>query len=123
MNFKILLIAPYNTTNIINDNIDINVVLPSGDVYFATLFTIANIQSLLKSSTDGYFNAADMIIVEELTIPTIRFVVNNIIQNKCLDLVMSKIGVIKEVLPDILTYEEIEDFGCPVKGIKATGCP
>jgi len=118
MNFKVLLIAPYETTNVLNDNIDLNVIIPSGEVYFATFFTISNIQSLLNESSDGYFDAQDMVVVKDLTIFTIRFVIGNIIRNDRLNLVMSKIGLIHEVLPDVSTYEEIRDFGNPLYGIK-----
>src|ERR1700761_2364920 len=106
MDFKVLLIAPYENIDILNDNIDINVVLPTGDVYSATLFTIANIQAMLEKSDDGYFNSEDMIIVKELTVPTIRFAINNIINNGSIELTMSKVGHIQDVLPGILTYEE-----------------
>jgi hypothetical protein len=118
MEFKILLTTPYEYINILNDNIDINVILPTGEVYFGVFFSIANIQNLLEKSDSGYFNSEDMIIVKELTVPTIRYAVTNIINNGVIELVMSKIGYIKSVLPGISTYEEIKDFGCPLYGLK-----
>ncbi len=43
MRFKIIFPTGYQVADIFNDNIDINVVLENGDVFFGTLFTISNL--------------------------------------------------------------------------------
>ena len=118
MDFKILFIAPHDAVDILNDNIDVNLILSTGEVYFAVLFTIMNIQTLLKESKEGFIYSTDMIIVNDLSMQTIRSVFNNILQSKIIENCMIKIGYIKDVLPNVVSYEEINDFGSPKYGIR-----
>ncbi len=62
-----------------NDNVDVEVKLPGGSRYSATFFTPANIVAIMEryratgECRDGlYFWTIDMIIVERLTLSTIR---------------------------------------------------
>lgn len=71
-----------------NDNIDIKVYFADGRSYSATLFTLKNIRSLMKRYKDTgeclsglYFYAADMVIVERLTIEVIERVVDGLIES------------------------------------------
>ena len=73
-------IDPYNS------NVDVEVVLNSGDRYGATFFTLQNIQYLMeqyalsKECKGGlYFWAADMIVVRELTDDVIRETIEGLI--------------------------------------------
>jgi hypothetical protein len=53
MNFKIYFPASYLVKDIYNDNIDINVILEDGQVFFATFFTLQNIQWLIAKALSG----------------------------------------------------------------------
>jgi len=101
-NFKILFPAGYNITEITDDNIDVNVILSNGFVYFATFFTISNIKNLMNK--DLYFWSTDMIVVKNLEKETIKKIVLNIIDEELLETSFSKIGTIKEI------YSENENF-------------
>ncbi len=71
-----------------NDSIDVVVYDADGLIYTATLFTLKNIETLLErwrstgECLNGkYFWAADMLIVEKLTVETIESVVDGLIES------------------------------------------
>jgi hypothetical protein len=105
--FKIIFPSGYDVKNINNDNIDINVVLPNERVYFATLFTLQNIQMLMQSSELSYFWSTDMIIVKNLEKETIKKAVTQIIAEFHLEVSFSQIGTIKDVYPPKKTYGDL----------------
>lgn len=107
--FKIVFPAGYNIQNVYNDNIDINVVLPDKTVFFATFFTILNIQTLIKNDDSSYFWSEDMVLVKDLKKETIREAVSSIIEDGYLEFSFSKIGTIENVYPKKKYYEEILD--------------
>lgn len=110
MKYKVLVFASHDDINPSDDNIDINVVLSNGDVYFATLFTADNIVQLLKNAEGGYVYAVHMIIVKDLTVASIKEVVTNIIQEKRINSAMSKIGTIAQVGPDANSFDDVTKF-------------
>jgi hypothetical protein len=86
--FQYELIGNPNDINIDNDNIDIYVTLENGKKYFATLFTIKNIEEIMKrheqsgESANGiYFWSANMCIVKSLDDDTINRSIQNMISD------------------------------------------
>jgi hypothetical protein len=97
MPFKIVFPVPYQVTDIYDDNIDVNIVLSNGDVYFATLFTLKNIRKLLIINSEIYFWFADMLIVEDLSYQKIHKVVETVLNDGYFEKAFSKIGTISTV--------------------------
>ena len=95
MKYKILYPTGYQVKDILNDNIDVNIIFENGDTYFATLFTIKNIEHLMKNAINEiekkHFWATDMIIVKDLrqnTInETIDYLINTNDLNDCFTLI------------------------------------
>jgi hypothetical protein len=106
--FKILLPSGYDVKDINNDNIDINVVLQDGGVYFATFFTILNIQTLMMNDGSPYFWSTDMIILKDLNIETIKKTVSKIIDDELLEVSFSKIGMIERIYSETISFEELK---------------
>ncbi len=83
MKYKIFYPTGFQVKDILNDNIDINIIFENGDTYFATLFTIKNVEYLMKTATNEiekkYFWATDMIIVKDLMEKTINETIEHII--------------------------------------------
>lgn len=109
MNFKITFPGGYNVVNFINSNIDVNITLPTGKVYFATFFTILNVEYLLECGNDEYFWAADMLIVRNLEKATIRSSVSKIIEEHYQDVVFSEIGSVESIF-ELKSYDDILDM-------------
>ncbi|SFN21147.1 hypothetical protein SAMN05421594_1494 [Chryseobacterium oleae] len=105
--FKIIFPGGYNINDYYDDNLDLNIILPTGRVFFSTFFTILNIKNLLEKDSRLYFWSIDMLIVKDLKKETIRNVIFNIIDDGYLESVCSDIGEIHEVFPDIKSYSDI----------------
>ena len=105
--FKIIFPSGYAIQNITNDNIDVNVILSNGSVYFATVFTILNIQSLMTNEEALYFWSMDMIVIKDLAKETIRNAVAKIIEDGYLEYSFSKIGTIDSVYPGKELFKDI----------------
>jgi len=109
MKFKILFPSGYRITDVLNDNIDINIVLENEDVFFGTLFTVSNINYLMsKESGITFFWATDMVIVTNLEIKTIHEAISQLISSGNFDQAFSKIGDVKSVYSQDLNFEKIE---------------
>jgi len=89
--------APYQVRDIYNDNLDLNIVLENGEVYFGTLFTLQNIKDLMESDSDIYFWSTDMLILRDLSYDSISIVVKKLLEDGTLKQVFSKIGTIDSV--------------------------
>lgn len=50
----------YQVKDVFNDNIDIHIILESGEVYTAVLFALANIKDLMSKKTYDYWCAEDI---------------------------------------------------------------
>lgn len=109
MDYKIVFPTGYNDVNQLNDNIDINIILSNGDVYWGTLFTIRNIQFLLQKEAGSCFWATNMLIVKDLRKETLREAIAETLEDKYFEKVFSKIGDIKKQYPG-LTFDEISDM-------------
>ncbi|NSL88295.1 hypothetical protein ECE50_015755 [Chitinophaga sp. Mgbs1] len=106
--YKIRFPAGYTINDIHNDNIDLHVILPDGDVYFATFFTLLNIKSLMEKDHITYFWATDMVIVADLRKETIKSAVQQFVVDECIATVLTKIGNIQSVYGSDMSYAEIE---------------
>ncbi|MDN5285642.1 MAG: hypothetical protein JWR38_1916 [Mucilaginibacter sp.] len=109
MDFKITFPGGYNETNKLDDNIDVHIVLKSGDVFVSSLFTLSNIQKLITQFNSVSFWASDMIIVKDLSHETIRDAIQEIIDDEYLEHACTHIGRIEKRYPGI-TFEEIPDM-------------
>lgn len=92
-----------------DDNIDVHIVLETGDVFVASLFTVSNIQKLINQFNSASFWASDMIIVKDLSYETIRNAIQEIIDDEYLQHACTHIGRIEKRYPGI-TFEEIKDM-------------
>jgi hypothetical protein len=81
VDFKIIYPAGYQIANIYNDNIDVNIVLSDGSVYFGTFFTLASIQDLIIQNEYSYFWCTNLVIVENLSENAIYKAVLNIMND------------------------------------------
>ncbi len=97
MLFKIMFPASYQVSDIYNDNLDLNIVLENGEVYFGTLFTLQNIKHLMESNYDIYFWSTDMLILKDLSYESIFIVVEKLLNDGILKQVFSKIGTIETI--------------------------
>ncbi len=80
-----------------DDNVDVEIKLDSGEMFYATFFTITNIASLFKKNRDTgeckeglYLWASDMILVEKLSESVIRNTIDDLIKAGELDMACSK---------------------------------
>lgn len=108
--FKVIFPSGYQTTDVFNDNIDINLVLENGKVFFATLFTLENIKYLMMKDRASYFWSTDLIIVSDLKKETIRLAISEIIQQGSIASAFSEIGTIESIMPKAKSYHDIVDM-------------
>ena len=87
----------HRVADIFNGNIDIHIILSNDDVYVATLFTLKNIEMLMRRDESSYFWASDMIIVPDLSHSTIRKAIQEALDDGYFENVCSKIGTVKTV--------------------------
>lgn len=73
--FKVVFPSGYNINDYYDDNIDLNIVLPTGRVFFSTFFTILNINNLIQKDNALYFWSTDMIVVKDLKKDTISSII------------------------------------------------
>ncbi|MDO6433019.1 hypothetical protein Q4E93_20595 [Flavitalea sp. BT771] len=109
MKFKCHFPAGYTATNISNDNIDINVVTEDENVYFATLFTLENIHSLMAKDESPYFWATNMLIVKDLSLYSIRSAIDRIVNDGYLESAACKIGDTQKVFGETYTFDSLPD--------------
>lgn len=109
MPFKIIFPAPYQVTDIYDDNLDVNIVLSNGDVYFGTLFTLKNIQKLMITNNEIYFWSTDMLIVKDLSYQRIHQAIETVLNDGYFEMAFSKIGTIKTVYSHFRWKEYADD--------------
>ena len=107
--FKISFPSTYSIEDISNSNIDMMVVFDDDTVYYATLFTVCNIQELMEKNNEVYFWAQDMFIVKDLAITTIRDAVEKSIKDEYFCFIFDKIGTIQNIYGKNMTYEQLVD--------------
>lgn len=110
MVYKILCPGGYTIDDTNDANIDIHVIMRNGDVYFATVFTLANVERLIQKNGKLYFWAADMVIVESLDIPNLKNAIKQIIDADHLEVAFDKIGNIKDVYPNSPLFEQLKSL-------------
>lgn len=106
--FKGIFPGGYQVKDIHNDNIDVNIIFENGDVYFATFFTLRNVESLMVKDQDIYFWATDLIIIKDLRRETIREAIAKIVSDGYTD-AFCKIGTIQTVYSEG-TFPELDDW-------------
>jgi len=109
MDYKIRFPAGWTVIDAFNDNIDINVVLENGEVYWGTLFTPQNIKNLMEKEGNSFFWSIYMVIVSELNPKNIHDLIDSIVDGGVIDQVFSNIGPIEQQFPG-LTFKDIPDI-------------
>ena len=92
MNFELHFPTGYQIENIYDGNIDLHVICSNNDVYFATVFTIQNIQNVMTRNAESFFWATDMVIVKDLMLKTIQKAIRELIEAGYLEAALTKIG-------------------------------
>ncbi|EAY24865.1 hypothetical protein [Microscilla marina] len=87
----------YKAQEIQDSNVDVYIILDNQDVYYATFFTLKNIQKLMSKAGIGsaegcYFWVADMVIIESITLNNIVVAIQDLIQSYSIDKALSKVG-------------------------------
>lgn len=79
------------------DNEDVYVLLDNGEKYYASFFTMKEIETIIehyKSSGENlngsYFWASDMFIINELTKPSVEKVINDLIVTDSFEVIFTK---------------------------------
>lgn len=110
MSFKVICPGGYTVEDMYNDNIDVNIILPDERIFFATFFTIINIQDLMqKDELKEYFWATDMVIVKDLGKETLRKAISKIIEEGYTETIFCKIGTVKTNYSETMFYEDLKD--------------
>jgi hypothetical protein len=107
--FKIIFPTGYQVNDIDDDNIDLNIVLSDERVYFVTLFTLKNINRLMKKDNEVYFWADSMLIVKNLQKETIRNTIIDIISDKD-QVILEYLGSISGVFGPHKSFDQFEDM-------------
>lgn len=108
--FKIIFPGGYGEADELMDNIDINIILKNGDVYFATAFTLQNIGSLMSRDDGSVFWATDMFIVKNITKTTLRDAVAELIaQGNYISDAFTWIGTMDKQYPG-KTFDDLPDM-------------
>lgn len=99
MNFKLIFPAPYhlNVEDILNSNLDINIVLENTFVYWGTIYTLENIRELMISNKEPFFWSSNFLIIEDMSLETIKITIEKIISKGDLDNIFVKIGDINTI--------------------------
>lgn len=108
--FKIYYPSGYIVDDISSDNLDVNVILENGEVYWATFFTMDNIKSIMVKERSVSFWAANMIIVEDLDRLTIRLAVKELMDENLLKPSMAYIGTIEQVFRKEMSFDDVIDM-------------
>lgn len=107
--FKITFPTGHSCTNVINDNIDINIVFSNGEVYFGTLITPINILYLMDKNNMMFLSMPEMFIIKNLEKETINNAISNAIKDTSFSPPFVKIGNIHDIYGN-LSYDELIDL-------------
>nr|WP_317632007.1 hypothetical protein [uncultured Flavobacterium sp.] len=108
--FKIKTFSSFSEINSLDDNIDVNIILSDGDVYFGTLITTQNIVTQMKNSDDSFFWIDSMLIVKKLDETNIKKAITEIIDNQYFNKIFFKIGTLELLEGFKKDFDEIIDF-------------
>lgn len=106
--FKLKFPSGYNIDDVSNENIDINVYMPNGDIFFATLFTLNNIAGLMQKDRSVCFWSDSMIIVQDLEKATIKASITAMIEDGYLHHAFSNIGNMSGANAVYKSYESLK---------------
>lgn len=85
-------------------------IFESGEIFFATLFTIDNIKGLMNQTEESYFYSDSMLILKDLKKETIRKSIEDLIVDSYFTNIFSKIGNLLSTEGYKLTFNNIQDF-------------
>jgi hypothetical protein len=95
--FKIHYPIPMIDDSILDFNVDFNLILETGEVFFGFAATPENLRSLLEKKEKSYFWDSDLIILPDLKIETIRTAVAEAIETGHYERMFTFIGNIDTV--------------------------
>ena len=107
--FKIVFPSGYGDPAMFNDNIDINIVLKNGEVYFATAFTLANIKHLMDTNNSSSFWAPDLFIVKDLSKSCLLEAIGEMINDGSFLNAFTRIATIESHYPG-KTFDDLPDM-------------
>jgi hypothetical protein len=110
MRFKIYFPTGYEDLDILDDNIDVNIITQTQSVYFATLFSVRNIISIMGKNKEQYFWAADMVILKDLQLDTIFNTITEIVHSEDLEAVVSRIGDLDSLFSGTSIYPQLKNW-------------
>lgn len=112
MNYKIVFPAGYINVeaDILDNNIDVNIVFDTGDIYLGVLVTTVNIQHIMQKNNELYFWAEDFLILKDLNKKTIKNAINKVIELDTFSKIFSKIGILGEEYFNGISYESLPDM-------------
>ncbi|AFD06630.1 hypothetical protein [Solitalea canadensis] len=110
--FKVRFPTGYQIKNIFDDNIDIQIIKMDGKVFFATFFTLDNINSLMLKENIDYFWADSMVVVRDLRKESIQIAISEILNKGNEGIFFSEIGTIESIysFKGLKTYDEVVDM-------------
>ncbi len=95
--FTFRVMGGHTIQDIYDDNFDIEVRLPNGDRYIATIFTVTNIKSIMarhnesgESANGAFFWASDMIIIRDLRSETISRMIESLMDDGLFELAFKR---------------------------------
>ncbi|AWM14886.1 hypothetical protein DI487_14165 [Flavobacterium sediminis] len=110
MKFKVFLPTGYQIEKEDNDNLDINVILENGEIFFCTIFTIKNIDFLMKKNLLSFFWADNMVIIKDLSKRSILEFVKEALELDNFKIIFFKIGELGKTEGYDFLFDEINDF-------------
>lgn len=97
--------SDFDIPNKTNGSIDIHIIIESGDVFFATLFTPLNFISLMENAGTHQVWSVNMLVVKDLFPHTIRAFVDELIIGDYLTVAFGRIGRATDVYGNDFSYE------------------
>lgn len=117
MKFKVNFPTGYQVIDERNDNLDINVILENGEIFFCTIFTIENIKMLIHNNSLSFFWADNMVILNDLSKDNIKSFIQETLDFGNFENIFFKIGKLKEVEGYNCIFDEIIDFNINPNGL------
>lgn len=108
MIYKVKFPGGYEVEDVRNDNIDTHIIVETGEVFFATLFTLENVKILIEiHNPPVFFWATDMLIVASLEKKIIKTTIDAIFDEGIFEVVFDKIGNIGSIYGGNETFKSL----------------